>query len=489
MANFSIVDVKNQNPMAMKCAKIVLLVQLLPFFLWSQTGADCANAIPLTLDGVCRTYATSSSTGPSVICTSYTGTSPITYFTFTTNNTPDKVLINITAPTAEPCEVALYSSGCGFLYSSNGMCFDDGQGLWSFASNFTIQPNTTYKLRIKTTTSGNIILCAKNYTPTNNTCAGATSIGATPLSDNNACNIGASEISSMALSCGFTLENTAFYKFYVASDGVCVINVNNINCDNGNANNSNGFQAMFFTGECGTLSSLGCQSNSNSTSSSFLQFTTPSLTAGTKVTVALDGLQGSNCAYDISGINIVGVLSADLESFNGWEYGNTNLLKWTILHETENSSYQIERSQNGKDFYSIGKIKSQLNNTKSIYTFEDREPFKTSYYRIRQQLVEGNIALSPVLVLKRKDISGLELNLVNPVANNNLDMTISSKQKGQYVYAIYSLSGQLLYTGYTNCVNGTVRIRKDISQLTMGKYLVTITNNGEKISRSFFKIN
>src|SRR6266542_5305402 len=127
----------NQNPMAMKYANILLPFFLLPAFVWAQTGADCDNAIPLTLDGVCRNYQTSSSTGTSLVCTNYTGSSPVTFFSFTTNNNADKVLIDITAPTSEPCEVLLYSSGCGAMYSSNGMCFDDGKGLWSF-DNFTI---------------------------------------------------------------------------------------------------------------------------------------------------------------------------------------------------------------------------------------------------------------------------------------------------------------------------------------------------------------
>ena len=108
------------------CA-IICVIFNFTFRLNAQTGVDCANAIPLTMDGVARNYSTSASTGSSVICTSYTGTSAITFFSFTTNSTPDKVLIEIIAPTAAPCEVAVYTSSCGTLYSSNSMCFDDGQ--------------------------------------------------------------------------------------------------------------------------------------------------------------------------------------------------------------------------------------------------------------------------------------------------------------------------------------------------------------------------
>jgi hypothetical protein len=69
---------------------------------------------------------------------------------FTTNSTPDKVLIDITAPTAEPCEVLLYTSSCSTVYSSGSMCFDDGKGLWSFGHLFAIQLtlHTNYELKL-----------------------------------------------------------------------------------------------------------------------------------------------------------------------------------------------------------------------------------------------------------------------------------------------------------------------------------------------------
>lgn len=473
----------------MKYAKILVPAYLLlPLFLWSQTGADCADAIPLTLDGVCRTYSTSSSTGTSVICTDYTGSSPVTYFSFTTNSLPDKVLIDVTSPTSEPCEVALYTSGCGTMYSTGGMCFDDGKGLWSFGYNFSIQPNTTYKLRIKTTKPGNITLCAKNYTPPNNDCNGAFSIGATEISDNNACHTPASGIAASLL-CASTLENTAFYQFYVASDGYCVVNISSINCDNGNSNNSNGFQVGFFKGNCSSLEHLGCDSNSNVGSNSFLQFTTPVLTAGTKVVVAIDGIQGSNCSYKINGVNIMGVLAADLESFTGWKTTHSNVLKWTILNETE-GHYIIERSENGRSFHSIGNVAGkQSGSRKTDYSFEDNQPLKRLFYRIKQIGTSNKISVSRVVQIDRTDLPEITVNVVNPVVGNNLDITILSDHNLQLIYTITSVSGQTFVKGAINCSSGTTRFRKGISSLPSGKYVIDLVNKEKQLSRSFIKIN
>lgn len=474
----------------MKYARTFLTAYLLlPITLLSQTGTDCANAIPLLLDGVCRTYATSSSTGAAVICTKYPGNSPVTYFSFTTNNKPDKVLIDITSPTEEPCEVLLYTSGCGTMYSSGVMCFNDGKGLWSFSQNFSVQPNTTYKLRIKTTQAGSITLCAKNYTPPNNDCKGALSIGTTPIADNNACHIPATEINPASLLCAYTLENTAFYQFYVAKDGYCVVNISDINCDNRNSNNSNGFQIGFFKGSCSSLEHLGCDSNSNTGSNSFLQFTTPALTAGTRITIAVDGNQGSNCSYKISGINIMGVLSAGLEDFTVWKTEHSNLLKWSLNTETA-GQYLIERSQNGRDFYSIGRVNIKApGSQRASYSFEDHQPTKRLFYRLKQVGYDGSISVSRIIRIDRDDMPQTSVSIVNPVLNNKLEVLIRTESSAQFQYVITSASGQVFLKGVINCPDGATRFVKDISVLPAGKYFASFNNREIPYSLSFIKLN
>jgi hypothetical protein len=470
----------------MKCAGIILpACLLLPIFFWAQTGADCANTIPLTMDGICRSYSTSSTIDTAVFCGS--GSSPVTYFSFTTNSTPDKVLIDITAPTAEPCEVMLYPSGCGFKYTSGGMCFNDGKGLWSFKYNFAIQPNTTYVLRVKTTSAGNITMCAKYNTPPNDDCAGALSIGTTPISDNNACETPGPGVTASQL-CAATLENTAWYQFYVASNGNCVINIGSINCDNGVSNNSNGFQVGFFEGSCSSLSSIGCDSNSNIASNSFLQFTTPVLTAGTKVFIAIDGNAGSRCSYNISGLNILGVLSASMENFFGWKTDHSNILKWTMLNETD-GSYDIERSRNGKDFVSIGRQNSKRSgNVKTDYSFEDHAPFAKSFYRIRQTDISGKGSVSNIIQLNRNDIVKLQLMLNNPV-RDLLVINVDTKTSGKFNYNIINALGQTVTNGSLFCNQGSNQFLKQISAIPQGQYWFVLSNDDEKISKAFIKMN
>ena len=449
----------------------------------AQTGFDCASAIPLTMDGVTRNYATSAATGTSVICTGYTGSSPVTYFSFTTNSTPDKVLLDITAPTAEPCEVLLYTNSCATLYSSGSMCFDDGKGLWSFGNLFAIQPNTTYKLRIKTTTVGNIAINAKYYTPANNTCIGATVIGPTPITDNNACNSPATGVNAGDL-CAPILDNTAFYKYSVTVDGITIININNINCDNGASNNNNGFQIGFFTGSCSSLTPISCFSGSGS----FVTASTVPLTAGTEVFVAIDGVSGANCKYEINVIN-GNILAVSIADFIGLKTGSSNLLKWTGLQEKLGNYYEIQRSDNNREYKAIGQISSVKTSSENTeYEFEDKYPSLVSYYRIKHMDQEGQSFYSKIVLLRRGNNNGVLVELNNPV-RNSLNMRLTTTSDDNVGITIMNIMGQAILNDYIKCVKGANLYTRSLSNLPAGNYYLLLHSDKIQSVTPFIKLD
>jgi len=449
----------------------------------AQTGTDCGNAISLIMDGVSRNYATSSASGASVVCTGYTGNSPVTYFSFTTNSTPDKVLIEITAPTAEPCEVLLYTNSCSTMYSSGSMCFDDGKGLWSFGHLFAIQPNTTYKLRIKTTTAGNIAINARYYTPPNNNCIGATSIGSTPITDNNACNSPGTGVNPVDI-CGSTLENTAFYKYSVLVDGVSILNINNINCDNGSTNNNNGFQIGFFTGSCSSLNPIGCFSGSGG----FVTASTVSLTAGTEVFVVIDGTSGANCKYEISVVN-GNVLAVSIADFVGLKTGTSNLLKWTALQDKLGNYYEIQRSDNNREYKTIGRISSiKTSSENTEYEFEDKYPPLVSYYRIKHIDQGGQSFYSKIVSLRRGTDNGMLVELTNPV-RNSLNLRLTTTSADNVGITIMNLMGQAVLNDHIKCVKGANLYTKSLSNLPAGNFYLLLRSDEIQSVTPFIKLD
>jgi hypothetical protein len=363
------------------------------------------------------------------------------------------------------------------------MCFDDGKGLWSFGHNFAIQANTTYKLRIKTTTAGNIAISARYYTPANNTCIGATGIGSTPITDNNACNSPGTGVNAGDV-CASSLENTAFYKYTVLVDGVSIVNINNINCDNGPTNNNNGFQIGFFSGSCSSLTPISCFSGSGS----FVTASTVSLTAGTEVFVVIDGTSGANCKYEISVIN-GNVLAVSIADFIGLKTGSSNLLKWTGLKEKPGNFYEIERSDNNREYRTIGRISSVKTSSENTeYEFEDKYPSLVSYYRIKHIDQGGQSFYSKIVSLRRGTENGVLVELTNPV-RNSLNMRLTTTSAGNVGITIMNLMGQAVLTDHIKCIKGANLYTKSVSSLPAGNYYLLLHSDEIQSVSPFIKLD
>lgn len=449
----------------------------------AQQGSSCSNPIPITLDDVCRDYTISTSTGGNVVCAS-TGSSPITYFSVTSNSAADNILLNITGPNSSPVEVAMYTNGTCTnpnLQSVSSMCFTDGNGLWAHAETFTVTANTTYILRIKTTITGTIRICGKHYTPTNNDCFGAKEIGPILVFDNNACHKPGTGITPGQL-CASSLENTAFYTYTVETTGPTALSIENATCDNGTGVNSIGFQVGFFTGSCSSLFYIYCYAGFGSN----IQIVTGDLDAGTKIYVAIDGMGGSNCEYGVRAINSV-VLSASIKNFTGWQAPEGNILNWVSYFEFNNERFEIERSDNGIDFFTIGSVNGELNsNREKTYSFVDRYPSVRSFYRLKQVDINGKSKYFNIITINRSELPYIDLKIQNPVTET-LMLNLQTNFTGKVNLKFISMTGAVILNESIHCKKGYNQFHKNLSTLPSGKYLISVEGENAKTSKVIIK--
>ena len=454
----------------------------------SAQGTSCSSPYDLVLDDVCRDYTISSTTGTALYCTdvAYTTTGRITIFSFTPS--ASCVLINMTVSGDQPTEVLLYSgcTGGGGLQSqqpTSSMCFNTGQGLWAPAETLILTAGHTYYLRVWTPGTGTINMCAKNYDPPNDDCTGSTPIGPGPLSDNNACAKPGPGVVASQL-CAASLENTVFYAYTVQNTGVSSITIDNISCNNSNNDNNNGMQIGFFTGNCVALSPLSC----TTTSGQNVSASTNSLPAGTQVYVAIDGFAGSNCTYTISANNAI-PLAVYLKYFSGWKTMASNILKWTTMYESNNSYFEIQRSTDGMQFSSIGRIPGAMDSyTDKTYSFEDNTPPVKAFYRIMSVDIDRNKKFSKTISIIRNESPYVKLEFENPVQYLE-KIAVKTNFTGKVNIAILNMNGQIVYKTDLSCNKGLNYIHRNFDDLANGKYIITVMYNEEKISKSFIKLN
>jgi hypothetical protein len=274
-----------------------------------EAQSTCATAIPVLFDKFCRDYTPTGTNSQTVIC-NHSGPDKFMYFTWTTGSIVKCPRIKLSTSNASPFEVALYKGGCnnGSVVTPSSMCMEDGDGIWSPDSYNPLEPNTTYylRVRVKGNFTGTINICADHDNNLNDNCANALQIGTNYVWDDNGCNTPGPNLPP-SQTCAVTLENTPWYQFTVAQTGPIIINVKNIDCDN-IWMGSDGYQLGIFTGTCSGLTPIWCQS-AQATGSAFVQYTTQTLQAGYTVYVTIDGSSGSNCSYELQGINVLNVLS------------------------------------------------------------------------------------------------------------------------------------------------------------------------------------
>lgn len=283
----------------MKTLCCVVLVSLLPIHSLTQ-GNNCATAIDLILDGVCRTYNFTTTQEPSIANCAYPGNGRVIYFKFTTDVSLSCISVLNTLSYPANLEAVVYYPGCGtFLIPTYEIvCFNDGYGEWAMNnlsgySPGVYQPNTTYylKYRVEEFFSGTITICASVPNPGNSTCATAIPISTTGGWYSNSCNAPDLSVAPASV-CAYTIENTAWFTYTTQGNSNDMLNLNGWDCDNWTSPGR--YQVAAFIGSCGGLTSYGPCFND---SGAVIQLDLTGLPVGTVVHIAVDGDASSNCHF------------------------------------------------------------------------------------------------------------------------------------------------------------------------------------------------
>ncbi len=105
-------------------------------------------------------------------------------------------------------------------------------------------------------------------------------------------------------------------------------------------------------------------------------------------------------AFSIYSIDVMSnPLPVDLIEFKGKKNGNNNELAWTTLTEINSDYFQVEHSQDGVSFRSIGSVKAHGNSSeRRNYQFEDRNILPgIHYYRLKMVDFDESYEYSPII--------------------------------------------------------------------------------------------
>ncbi len=177
-----------------------------------------------------------------------------------------------------------------------------------------------------------------------------------------------------------------------------------------------------------------------------------------------------------------------LLSFNAEfnETGNYVTSKWVTATELNNNYFTIERTKNGDDFETIGKVNG-VGNSNQIrdYIFNDYNPYKgISYYRLTQTDYNGSTTIyfkAPVEVTDRIGNSGFMI-FPNPTNESIIYITLTDNQIGdQASFILKDIMGKVIIQETFTVTNKGSTIYKLFpeSKLSKGIYFISgfVDNN------------
>jgi hypothetical protein len=202
-----------------------------------------------------------------------------------------------------------------------------------------------------------------------------------------------------------------------------------------------------------------------------------------EIELTLDGA-GGNVHYDvffavIQDCNInPNVLPVTWLSFEARQENKIVNLEWVNTAEINNAGFEVERSADGANFNSIGKVSPGRDlNDINVYTYNDEAPLKgINYYRIKQVDHDGKVNYSQIrsVMFLNKDVDVMVW--PNPASESLvIDLGIHEEEG---TIKIVSPTGMIIFNQpYTSTVQ---RVSLDITSLEAGMYGVMVESPNAK---------
>jgi hypothetical protein len=217
---------------------------------------------------------------------------------------------------------------------------------------------------------------------------------------------------------------------------------------------------------------------------------TGAITDGGEVATTQDSLTldlpvfKKDLAYKITSVS----LPVALLTFEGQlREDNTATLYWSTASEAGSLSFEIEKSLDGKNFYTIGEVAAQQHATHTTYyTFSDPQALTgKAYYRLKQKDSDGSFTYSYTILLAGSSTNTL---LYPNPATHQLFLNVQSDEESTCTIQLLSSTGSIVRKETQTLNNGLNILVVDVATLPSAVYIVQIVHhNGSVESLRFVK--
>lgn len=162
----------------------------------------------------------------------------------------------------------------------------------------------------------------------------------------------------------------------------------------------------------------------------------------------------------------------------------TVLLEWTTASEENNDYFTIERSIDGMQWNSIGRINGAgTSSSTHTYSLEDTKPVAgISYYRLKQTDFNGKSSYSSVKCVNRPEESEEYFKAYTNERENSF--IIEGESIAACTIEVYDITGRKVTNVSFNPIN-TSKVSINVASLPLGAYIITCCNQSKTLMKNW----
>lgn len=162
-------------------------------------------------------------------------------------------------------------------------------------------------------------------------------------------------------------------------------------------------------------------------------------------------------------------------------------ISWQTALESGSDHFIVERSRDGKAFFSIAKVDAAGNSDSPIdYQYTDLNPVNNrAFYRLRQVDQDGSYSLTQVIEVVA---DGPELSLAslypNP-ASDFINLNVNSRSAKEGQLEVFDMMGKQIFSESVSLNESNNNLKVNTTSLTPGMYILRINAGTEVLNQRF----
>ena len=200
---------------------------------------------------------------------------------------------------------------------------------------------------------------------------------------------------------------------------------------------------------------------------------TTAVTGGWEVEIEVSSFSGFQAHEGTTALPI------KLNRFTAKADGRHNMIEWSTASEINVQDHTLMKSSDATNWEILGITDGEVNSNSNIdYDMVDAFPHNITYYQLMTTDLDGSITYSPIVSVARDSDEVSAFLGASPVPTRDVvNLNVYSQTDDNLTIILTDISGKRMMVNNRTITQGNHQLPLDLSDMTNGVYLVTITSD------------